>query len=84
MERDFKMIVKGEGLTRLQAERRFVSLYKREYERLAGRRGHVDALRSMVKTHKTRYNEVVREIRESRDPGSPNLPTSGPGSTEAA
>jgi hypothetical protein len=61
------MVVKGEGLTRLEAERRLVKLYRDEYERLTRRRGHVDALRSMVKTHKSRYNALLREVRDRRE-----------------
>ncbi len=40
------MLVKGEGLTRLEAERRLVKRYKTEYERLARRRGPVRAERA--------------------------------------
>ncbi len=65
--RHVSMVVKGEGLTRLEAERRLVRLYKKEYDRLAGRDGHVDALRSLVRDHKERYNTVVRQVREERE-----------------
>ena len=61
------MVVKGEGLTRLEAERRLVKLYKQEYERVARESGHVDALRSLVRDHKERYNTVVRQVREERE-----------------
>ncbi len=60
------MVVKGEGLSRLQAERKLVKLYKDEYEGLAKRRGHIRALQSLVKSHKNRYNAIVREVRERR------------------
>ena len=76
------MLVKGEGLTRLEAERRLVKHYKAEYERLIRRRGHVDALRSLVRNHKNRYNTLVREAREVRRPWGPPEPQRG--STEAA
>ena len=76
------MLVKGEGLTRLEAERRLVKHYKAEYERLAKRRGHVDALRSLVRSHKGRYNTLVREAREVRRPVAPPQPETN--STEAA
>ncbi len=76
------MLVKGEGLTRLEAERRLVKHYKAEYERLAKRRGHVDALRSLVRNHKGRYNTLVREAREVRRPVAPPQPETN--STEAA
>jgi hypothetical protein len=65
--RHVSMVVKGEGLTRLEAERRLVGLYKKEYDRLARREGHVDALRSLVRDHKDRYNTVVRQVREERE-----------------
>jgi hypothetical protein len=58
------MLARGEALARLQAERGLVKRYKKEYERLVGRRGHVDALRSLVKAHKNAYNELVRQVRE--------------------
>ena len=60
------MVVKGEGLTRLEAERRLVKLYKDEYERLERRRGHVDAMRSLVRAHKNRYNTLVRKVHDER------------------
>jgi hypothetical protein len=75
------MLVKGEGLTRLEAERRLVKRYKDEYERLARRRGHVHALQSLVKAHKNRYNTLVREAREVRRAWGPEAQTD---STEAA
>jgi hypothetical protein len=65
--RHVSMVVKGEGLTRLEAERRLVRLYKQEYERVARKHGHVDALRSLVRDHKERYNTVVRQVREERE-----------------
>jgi hypothetical protein len=59
-----RMLVKGEGLIRLEAERRFVRLYAKEYERLVNRHGHVEAMRRLVDAHKARYNDVARESRE--------------------
>jgi hypothetical protein len=60
------MLVKGEGLIRLEAERRFIRRYAREYERLAKRRGHVEAMRQLVEAHHVRYNEMAREAREEQ------------------
>jgi hypothetical protein len=57
------MLVKKEGLNRLLAERRLMALYRREYQRLAHRHGHVEALRSLVKSHKDRYDAIVRQFR---------------------
>jgi hypothetical protein len=65
--RRVSMVVKGEGLTRLEAERRLVKLYRNEYEKVVRRHGHVEALRSLVKDHKERYNTVVRQVREERE-----------------
>jgi hypothetical protein len=78
------MVVKGEGLNRLEAERRLVKRYKAEYERLAGRRGHVDALRSMVNTHKNRYNDLIREVRQERELARPAPARTTAGSGRAA
>jgi len=60
------MLVKGEGLIRLEAERRLLKHYAAEYERLARGHGHVEALRRLVDAHKARYNEVTRQAREDR------------------
>lgn len=58
------MIVKGEALIRLEAERRLVSAFRREYDRLLKRGDHVGAVRSLVKSHKRAYDNAVREARE--------------------
>jgi hypothetical protein len=58
------MIVKGEALVRLEAERRLLSAFRREYERLLQRGDHVRAVRSLVKNHKRAYDTAVREARE--------------------
>jgi hypothetical protein len=74
------MIVKGEGRIRVEAEHRLVKRYRAEYDRLARRRGHVDALRSLVKSHKEPYNQLVRDVREARGastgPPRPERPAS--------
>jgi hypothetical protein len=59
-----EMVVKGEGLLRLEAERRLLKTYKAEFERSARRRGRVAAVRGLVTAHKDRYNAFLREIRE--------------------
>ena len=61
------VIVRREGGTRLEAERRLLKLYRDEYTRLTRARGHVEAVRSLVKRHKNRYNILVRELREGRE-----------------
>ena len=77
------MIVKGEGRIRVEAEHRLVRRYKAEYERLVHRRGHVDALRSLVRAHKERYNQLVREARESLEPPAASGGPTGPNSEAA-
>ena len=58
------MIVKGEALIRLEAERRLLSAYRGEYDRLLKRGDHVRAVRSLVKSHKRAYDSAVREARD--------------------
>lgn len=57
------MIVKGEALVRLEAERRLVGAFRAEYERLVKRTDHVRAVRSMVKSHKRAYDTALGEAR---------------------
>jgi hypothetical protein len=65
------VIVRREGGTRLEAERRMLKLYGDEYTRLARTRGHVEAVRSLVKRHKNRYNNLVRELRDGHEVAQP-------------
>jgi hypothetical protein len=58
------MIVKGEALIRLEAERRLLDRYRKEYERLVARFEHVRAVLTLVKTHKRAYDDAVREARD--------------------
>ncbi len=58
------MIVKGEALIRLEAERRLLDRYRKEYERLLLRHEHVRAVLQLVKTHKRAYDDAVRAARE--------------------
>jgi len=57
------MIVKGEALVRLEAERRLLGAYRAEYERLLARTDHVRAVRSLVKSHKRAYGEALAGAR---------------------
>ena len=57
------MIVKGEALVRLEAERRLLRAYRAEYERLVARTDHVRAVRSLVKSHKRAYGVALAEAR---------------------
>ena len=58
------MIVKGEALIRLEAERRLLVRYQKEYERLVARYEHIRAVLQLVKTHKRAYDDAVREARD--------------------
>jgi hypothetical protein len=58
------MIVKGEALVRLEAERRLVGAYRTEYERLVKRTDHVRAIRSLVKSHKRAYDTAMKGARD--------------------
>jgi hypothetical protein len=58
------MVVKGEALIRLEAERRLLDRYRAEYGRLAGSSDHVRAVRTLVVRHKRSYDTMVREARD--------------------
>jgi hypothetical protein len=58
------MIVKGEALIRLEAERRLLGAFRAEYERLLDRGDHVRAVRALVKSHKRAYDAAMREARD--------------------
>ena len=77
------MVVRGEALVRLEAERRLLKLYKAEYQGLTRRMGHVGALCSLVKDYKESYNGLLREIRAEREPSRLAAPSQG-GSGRAA
>jgi hypothetical protein len=62
------VVVRGEALVRLEAERRLLKLYKAEYQGLNRRVGHVGALCSLVKDYKESYNGLLRQVRAERDP----------------
>jgi hypothetical protein len=57
------MIVKGEALVRLEAERRLLRAFAAEYERLLARTDHVRAVRALVKSHKLAYGAALAEAR---------------------
>ena len=73
------MIVKGEALIRLEAERRLLGAFRAEYERLLKRADHVHAVRSLVKSHKRAYDAAIQEARSWATPLRPQ-----PASTQAA
>jgi hypothetical protein len=57
------MIVKGEGLIRIEAERLFMRRCGAEYEDMARERGHIEALRFLVAHRKKDYDACVRDAR---------------------
>jgi len=59
------MIVKGEGLIRMEAERLFMRRCKAEYEDLCADRGHVEALKALVVKRKKDYDTCVHDARDS-------------------
>jgi hypothetical protein len=58
-----EMVVKGEALIRLEAERRLLIQYRKEYDRLIGAGDHVRAVRRLVVNHKRAYDAMVRDAR---------------------
>ncbi len=57
------MVVKGEGLIRLEAERLLLRQFKDEYEQLRDESGHVEAIKALVVIRKREYDACVREAR---------------------
>jgi hypothetical protein len=57
------MIVKGEGLIRLEAERLLLRRLKDEYQRLKDETGHIGAVKTLVARRKRDYDECIREAR---------------------
>jgi hypothetical protein len=57
------MVVKGEGLIRLEAERLLLRGFREEYERLRDECGHVEAVKALVVIRKREYDTCVREAR---------------------
>ena len=57
------MLVSGiEARARVEAEGKLLKRHRREYERVAGKKGHVDAVRSLVKAHKTEYDKIIAQV----------------------
>jgi hypothetical protein len=77
------VVVRGEALVRLEAERRMLKIYKSEYQGLTRRVGHVGALCSLVKDYKESYNALLRQVRAEREPSKLIPPAEG-GSNRAA
>jgi hypothetical protein len=50
-----------EARARLQAETRLLSKHREEYRRMAKKKGHVHAVRALVKAHKPEYDRRVQE-----------------------
>ena len=46
----------------MEAEGKLLKRHRREYDRVAGRKGHVDAVRSLVKAHKTEYDKIIAQV----------------------
>lgn len=59
----WRMIVKGEALIRLEAERRLLGAFRAEYERLLARTDHVRAVKALVKSHKRAYDTALSDAR---------------------
>ena len=51
-----------EARARVEAESKLLKRHRREYDRVAGRKGHVDAVRSLVKAHKTEYDKIMTQV----------------------
>ena len=78
------MIVKGEGLIRMEAERLFTRRCKAEYEDLCADRGHVEALKVLVAKRKKDYDTCVRDARDTLASAVTPAPASVAGAGEAA
>ena len=55
-----------EARARIEAEGKLLKRHKREYDRVAGKKGHVDAVRSLVKSHKTEYDKIIAQVMARR------------------
>jgi phospholipid N-methyltransferase len=58
------LMVKGEAVIRMEAERSLVRKFRSEYQRLAATAGHQEAIRTLVAKRKREYDAIVREARE--------------------
>jgi hypothetical protein len=59
-----ELMVKGEAVIRLEAERSMVRRFRSDYERLVASGGHAGAIRRLVAAHKPEYDQIVRVARE--------------------
>ena len=50
-----------EARARVEAEGKLLKRHRSEYQRVAGRKGHVDAVRQLVKAHKTEYDKIISQ-----------------------
>jgi hypothetical protein len=50
-----------EARARLQAETKLLTRHREEYRRMAKKKGHVAAVRDLVKAHKPEYDRRVQE-----------------------
>ncbi|HEX8100937.1 MAG TPA: hypothetical protein VF660_12180 [Actinomycetota bacterium] len=50
-----------EARARVEAEGKLLKRHRAEYQRVAGRKGHVDAVRALVKAHKTEYDKIISQ-----------------------
>ncbi len=51
-----------EARARVEAESKLLKRHRGEYQRVAGRKGHVDAVRALVKAHKTEYDKIISQV----------------------
>jgi hypothetical protein len=59
-----ELMVKGEAVIRLEAERVLVRKFGAEYQSLAAQVGRQEAIRVLVATRKSDYDAIVREARD--------------------
>ncbi len=57
------MVVKGEGLIRLEAERLLLRRFRAEYDELRQGSDHIEAVKALVVIRKREYDTCVREAR---------------------
>jgi len=59
------MVVKGEGLIRLEAERLLLRRFRSEYDEFRAGSDHIEAVKALVVLRKREYDACVREARAS-------------------
>jgi hypothetical protein len=50
-----------EGRARLEAEKMLLKRYDAEYRRVAKNRGHIEAVKALVRSHGRIYSEMIRQ-----------------------